>query len=66
MLNKPFSSDDLDVAIHQTVSARTPMGNVVRLPAGSDRRARVIVVASFFLPGADRTRSPLAAAIMQL
>jgi CheY-like chemotaxis protein len=38
MLNKPFSSEDLDVAIRQTMSARVPAANVVRLPTGNARR----------------------------
>ena len=38
MLNKPFSIEDLDVAIRQTMSARAPAVNVVRLP-GSTRRS---------------------------
>jgi hypothetical protein len=37
MLNKPFSSEDLDVAIRQTMSARAPAATVVRL-SGSVRR----------------------------
>ena len=37
MLNKPFSSEELDVAIRQTMSAHAPARNVVRL-AGNGRR----------------------------
>jgi signal transduction histidine kinase/ActR/RegA family two-component response regulator len=39
-LNKPFSSEELDVSIRQTIKARAPAANVVRLVphAGSPRR----------------------------
>ena len=39
MLNKPFSSEELDMAIRQTMSAHRPAANVVRLTGNARRPA---------------------------